>query len=160
MSSSIVTTSADGASVIIERVFDAPRALIFKLVTDPFHLAHFYGPRGVTNPICEMDVRPGGVWRHVMRFPDGSEYADHQHLSRGGRARAHRLPRRAARQQGGLDGLPPAQLVTSILFEELDGRTRLTAQFQRDLHGRRGDKAMGFAEAMSQGNEKLAAYLD
>ena len=37
-------------------------------------LVHFWGPHGATNPVCEMDVRPGGLWRQVMRFPDGSEY--------------------------------------------------------------------------------------
>ena len=66
---------ADDSVIIIERVFDAPRALVFKMFTDPFHLAQFWGPHGSTNPVCEIDLRPGGLWRQVMRFPNGSEYA-------------------------------------------------------------------------------------
>src|SRR5258705_13217394 len=74
MTSSIVTTPAGEPVILIERIFAAPRALVFRLITDPFHLAQFHGPHGVTNTISEMDVRPGGYWRQVMRFPDGSEY--------------------------------------------------------------------------------------
>ena len=159
MSSSIVTRSADEASVTIERVFDAPRTLIFKLITDPFHLVHFYGPRGVTSPVCEMDLRPGGVWRHVVRFPDGREYPITSIYLEV--VEPERIVYRDAPDgsTGGLDGLPPPQLVTSILFEELDGRTRLTAHFSATCIAAR-DKAMGFADAMSEGNEKLASYLD
>jgi uncharacterized protein YndB with AHSA1/START domain len=63
----------DEPVIVIERVFDAPRTLMFKLFTDPFHLAQFWGPHGSTNPVCEMDVQPGGKWVQVMRFANGSE---------------------------------------------------------------------------------------
>jgi uncharacterized protein YndB with AHSA1/START domain len=56
------------------RVFDAPRELVFKLWTEPEHVAQWWGPRGFTNTIHEMDVRPGGVWRFVMHGPDGTDY--------------------------------------------------------------------------------------
>ena len=56
------------------RIFDAPRALVFGMWTDPKHVAQWWGPRGFTNPVCEMDVRPGGALRIVMRAPDGTEY--------------------------------------------------------------------------------------
>jgi hypothetical protein len=42
--------------------------------TDPSHLAQWWGPHGFTNPVCEMDVRPGGALRIVMRAPDGTDY--------------------------------------------------------------------------------------
>src|SRR5205085_2306725 len=56
------------------RIFDAPRALVLGMWTDPKHVAQWWGPRGFTNPVCEMDVRPGGALRIVMRAPDGTEY--------------------------------------------------------------------------------------
>lgn len=59
---------------VITRVFDAPRALVFKAWTDPKHMAQWRGPHGFTNPVCEMDVRPGGAWHIVMRGPDGAEH--------------------------------------------------------------------------------------
>ncbi len=60
--------------VVITRVFDAPRALVFKMWTDPKHMAQWWGPKGFTNPVCEVDARPGGALRIVMRAPDGAEY--------------------------------------------------------------------------------------
>jgi uncharacterized protein YndB with AHSA1/START domain len=42
--------------------------------TDPHHVAQWWGPHGFTNPVCEMDVRPGGALRIVMRAPDGTDY--------------------------------------------------------------------------------------
>src|SRR5277367_3850317 len=53
------------------RVYDAPRALVFKAFTDPVHLARWWGPHGYTTPVCEFDARPGGALRIHMRGPDG-----------------------------------------------------------------------------------------
>jgi len=58
----------------ITRVIAAPRSLVFAAWTDPQHLAQWWGPRGFTNPVCEVDARPGGALRIVMRGPDGAEY--------------------------------------------------------------------------------------
>lgn len=58
----------------ITRVFDAPRELVFKAWTDARHLAQWWGPKGFTNPVCEMDARVGGKLRMHMRAPDGTVY--------------------------------------------------------------------------------------
>jgi uncharacterized protein YndB with AHSA1/START domain len=58
----------------ITHTFDAPRALVWKAWTDPVHLAAWWGPTGFTNPVCKIDVRPGGAILIVMRAPDGAEY--------------------------------------------------------------------------------------
>jgi uncharacterized protein YndB with AHSA1/START domain len=58
----------------LSRLFDAPRALVFKCWIDAGHLARWWGPEGFTNPVCEADPKPGGVYRIVMRGPDGSEH--------------------------------------------------------------------------------------
>jgi uncharacterized protein YndB with AHSA1/START domain len=60
--------------LVFKRVFDAPRDLVFQMWTHPEHAAQWWGPRGFTTTIHEMDVRPGGVWRLVMRGPDGVDY--------------------------------------------------------------------------------------
>ena len=60
--------------VVITRRLDAPRALVWKAWTEPKHMAEWWGPKSFTNPVCDMDVRPGGAWRIVMRGPDGAEY--------------------------------------------------------------------------------------
>jgi uncharacterized protein YndB with AHSA1/START domain len=58
--------------LVITRVFDAPRRLVFKMWTDPKHLAQWWGPHRFTNPVCELDVRPGGAILIHMRGPDGT----------------------------------------------------------------------------------------
>ncbi|HET9685736.1 MAG TPA: SRPBCC domain-containing protein, partial [Pseudolabrys sp.] len=62
------------ATVTILRVLDAPRALVWKAWTDPKMMAQWFGPRGFTIPVCELDVRAGGSLRIVMRGPDGQDY--------------------------------------------------------------------------------------
>jgi uncharacterized protein YndB with AHSA1/START domain len=62
------------------RVFAAPRELVFRCMIDPDHLAHFWGPAGVSAPRerMEIDAHPGGVFRTVMvNDADGSEYPTH-----------------------------------------------------------------------------------
>src|SRR5712691_5788344 len=58
----------------ITRVFDAPRDLVFAAWTQPERAARWWGPQGFTTISCDMDVRPGGVWRRCMRSPDGTEH--------------------------------------------------------------------------------------
>jgi uncharacterized protein YndB with AHSA1/START domain len=61
--------------LVLTRVFDAPRELVFKAWTDPKHLAQWFGPHGFTNPVCEVDLAARRrVAAHVMRGPDGSDY--------------------------------------------------------------------------------------
>ncbi len=60
--------------LVLTRVFDAPRELVFKVWTDPKHVAQWWGPQGFTNPVCELDLRPGGAIRIHMRGPDGTVY--------------------------------------------------------------------------------------
>ena len=60
--------------LVFTRRLAAPRALVWRLWTDPLHLARWWGPHGFTTPVCEADVRPGGRLFIVMRGPDGTEY--------------------------------------------------------------------------------------
>lgn len=64
--------AADG-ELVITRLFDAPRRLVFAAWTEPERLMQWWGPRGFTTPSCELDPRPGGVWRVRMRPPTGAD---------------------------------------------------------------------------------------
>jgi uncharacterized protein YndB with AHSA1/START domain len=57
--------------VTVTRVFDAPRDLVFRMWTDPTHLARWWGPRDYTTPVCELDARVSGAIFMRMRAPDG-----------------------------------------------------------------------------------------
>jgi uncharacterized protein YndB with AHSA1/START domain len=67
-------TATDTCELTFVRLLDSPRELVFSAWTDPHHLAQWWGPQGFTNPVCEVDMRPGGVIRIVMRAPDGVDY--------------------------------------------------------------------------------------
>ena len=71
--SNAATESAERV-LVIERLFDAPRSLVFKVWTHPEHLMRWWGPHGFTLPSCRIDLRPGGVWRFCMRSPEGNNY--------------------------------------------------------------------------------------
>jgi uncharacterized protein YndB with AHSA1/START domain len=60
--------------LVLTRRFDAPRELVFKVWTDPKHLAQWWGPKGFTNPVCDVDARVGGEMHIHMRAPDGVVY--------------------------------------------------------------------------------------
>jgi uncharacterized protein YndB with AHSA1/START domain len=70
------TTTAykEDLDLVEERTFDAPRELLWKVLNDRDAIPRWWGPRGYSTIVEEMDVRPGGKWRFVQRAPDGSEH--------------------------------------------------------------------------------------
>ncbi|MBI1280810.1 MAG: ATPase [Anaerolineaceae bacterium] len=59
------------------RVFNAPRELVFKVMTDPKQIPNWWGPRQYTTIVDKMEVKAGGLWRYVQRGADGSEFGFH-----------------------------------------------------------------------------------
>ena len=75
MSGAATKTAQYGeGTVVITRVFDAPRALVWQAWTDPKMLGEWFGPRGFTSSVPELDLRVGGALRIVMHGPDGNDY--------------------------------------------------------------------------------------
>jgi len=60
--------------LVLTRVLNAPRELVFKVWTEPRHLTRWWGPNDFTLPFCEVDFRPGGAYKFCMRAPDGSDH--------------------------------------------------------------------------------------
>src|SRR5712691_12343050 len=72
-----VTTPTE-REIVMTRVFDAPRSLVFEAWTNPEYVPHWMlGPEGWTMPVCEIDLRPGGSWHFVWRKTNGAEMAMH-----------------------------------------------------------------------------------
>ena len=61
-------------ALVITRVFDASRDLVFKAWTEPERLIRWWGPKGFTTPFCKIDFRPGGVFHNCMRSPEGRDF--------------------------------------------------------------------------------------
>ena len=73
---SLVANSTQGKSddaLVINRVFDAPRKLVFQAWTQPKHLTHWCAPHGFQVTHCNGDFREGGAWRSCMRSPEGED---------------------------------------------------------------------------------------
>jgi uncharacterized protein YndB with AHSA1/START domain len=68
--------ATEARELVITRIFDAPRELVWEAWNDPEH-AKAWGPKGFTTPVREMDLRPGGSWRALMISPEGKEFRQH-----------------------------------------------------------------------------------
>jgi len=110
--------------LVITRIFDAPRELVWQAWTDQAHVAQWWGPKGFTCPLCELDVRPGGLIRIDMRAPDGAVYPMK------GVFREIAAPERLVFTSSALDkeGKPMFEVLTTILFADKNGKTMLTMQ--------------------------------
>ncbi|RAP75854.1 SRPBCC domain-containing protein [Paenibacillus montanisoli] len=74
MSMSATVSRVENEKVLVlERVFDAPRDLVFKVFSEAEHLKRWWGPRGWEVPVCKIDFRPGGVWHYCMKCMDQSQ---------------------------------------------------------------------------------------
>lgn len=103
----------------IERVFHAARDRVFEAYTDPGLIPEWWGPRGTTAVVEEMDVKPGGAWRFVMRSSDGTETAFR------GTYREVTAPERIV-QTFEWEGMPGHVSVETATFEDLGDRTKVT----------------------------------
>src|SRR5437764_5105886 len=120
MSNPTETTSRE---LTITRTFDAPRALVFKAWTDPAQVAQWWGPAGWSNPVCEIDPRPGGAIRLVMRGPD--PWGDNP---MSGTFEDVVAPERLVFTTHAIPdakGRPQLETRNTVNFDELDGRTRI-----------------------------------
>jgi uncharacterized protein YndB with AHSA1/START domain len=117
-------SSTTTREVIVTRLLAAPRELVFEAWTDAKRLARWWGPEVFTNPVCEVDARPGGTMRIVMRGPDGTDYpmsaTFHEVVT------PERLVFLAIAEDDRGNALLEA--LTTVTFEEIDGKTRVTVR--------------------------------
>lgn len=111
--------------LIITRIFDAPRELVFKAWTDPRHVAQWWGPAGFINPVCELDLRPGGAIRIHMQGPDGVLYPSQGVFHEIVEPERLVFTSRAFEDEA---GHPQLEVLNTVTFAEHDGKTKLTLQ--------------------------------
>ncbi|HEV3197171.1 MAG TPA: SRPBCC family protein [Bryobacteraceae bacterium] len=113
-----VTTPTD-REIVLTRVFDAPRHMVFEAFTKPELLKRWFGPRGYSLVVCEVDLRVGGGFRFVLRGPDGRD------MGMRGVYREIVPPERSVHIES-FDDYPGESQVTAVFVEE-GGKTTLTA---------------------------------
>lgn len=160
MTATTYAKPSENLGIVITRTFDAPRELVFKMFIDPKHLAQFWGPKGFTSTVREMDPRPGGAFRIDMRGPDGVIYpckGVYREVVEPERI-VYIGERDASHGCGG--GLPPRALVT-IGFTAHDGKTTLTinTRFEAAVD-RDAAVEMGFNTGWASSLDRLADLLE
>jgi uncharacterized protein YndB with AHSA1/START domain len=139
--------------ILMTRVFEAPRDLVFQAYTRPEHIPHWWGPRGSTTVVDRMDVRPGGEWRFVQRGPDGGEYAFH------GEYREVTPPGRLVFTFE-FEGMPGHVALEILEFIEQDGKTTLTDTMRFDTNEERdGMLQSGMEQGAAESCDRLAELL-
>ena len=111
------TVYADGAELVMERIFDAPREAVWKALTEPERIPRWWGPRDTTMTVEEMDVRVGGRWRWINRHAGGDAPFTGEYL----------------------EVVPPERLVNTEIFDVEpfnQGEPAIVTQTLEDLGGR------------------------
>ena len=152
-SASTLTLPSD-REIVMERVFDAPRELVFKAYTDPNLIPKWWGPRKYTTTVDKMDVRVGGAWRFIQRDADGHEYAFN------GVYREIAPPERLS-YTFEFEGMPGHVLVETVTFEERDGKTKvIVTSLFASVEDRDGMLHSGMEQGANESQDRLAELLE
>ncbi len=158
---SIMTSSSNATTftmpsdreIVITRVFDAPRRLVFEALTKPEHLKRWWGMRSLTMVVCEVDFRPGGGWRFVMRGTDGNDYGFR------GEYREIVPPERVV-STFEFEGMPGHVSLETLTLDELDGKTKLTSTcLYQSVEDRDGHFNSGMETGTRESYDRLAELL-
>ena len=148
----LTVTLPSDREIVMTRVFDAPRRLVFEAWTNCEHIPHWFGPRGWTVPECQIDLRPGGAWRFVLQGPDGTK------MGMGGVYQEVSPPDRIVGTET-FDDYPGESLNTIVLTED-NGKTTLTVTtFYASKEARDAVVQSGMQEGATESFDRLAEHL-
>ena len=121
-STDTTTIYSEGGDLVFERTFDAPREIVWKAFTEAERVEQWWGPKGSTTTVAEMDVRPGGAWRYVSSAPDRDDvvfYGEYLEVTPPeGFKWTFMFDVEGAGPQGGPE---------TFSFEEVDGKTKVVS---------------------------------
>jgi uncharacterized protein YndB with AHSA1/START domain len=148
--------------LVLERIVDVPKELVWLAWTRPDHLKRWFTPVPWQTVGCEIDLRPGGIFRTVMRSPEGQEFAnagcyleivENEKLVWTGALGPGYRPRPSARTPA-----EPFLMTAVISLESLGARTRYTALvIHGDEESRKRHEQMGFHDGWGKALDQLVA---
>jgi uncharacterized protein YndB with AHSA1/START domain len=151
----LTVTLPSDREIVLTRVFAAPRRLVFEVCTTPEHVKRWWGPLGSTLTVCEIDLRPGGAWRFVLRGPDGKEHPFK------GVYREIVPPERVVQTFiYDVEGIRDHEALETLTLDEQDGRTTLRVTvLHKTKAARDGHLQSGMEAGASQTYDRLAELL-
>jgi uncharacterized protein YndB with AHSA1/START domain len=149
-----VTLPSD-REIRLTRAFDAPRRLVWEAITKPEHVARWWGLRGSTLTVCEMDFRPGGAWRFVLRGPDGQD-----HPFKGEYREVVPPERVVSTFIYDVEGIRDHESLETLTLDERDGKTTLSVTvLHKSKEARDGHLQSGMEFGAAQSYDRLAELL-
>ena len=140
--------------IVITRVFDAPRDVVFQAITDPTLIPNWWGPRRYETIVDRMEVRPGGLWRFLNRDAEGNEYSF--------KGVYHDIvaPERVV-QTFEFEGVPGHVSLDTATLEEIDGKTKFIAvSVFQSIEDRDGMVQSGMEGGARETYERLAEVIE
>ena len=151
------TAFTDGPYLVMERIFDAPRELVWKVLNDPERVPHWWGPESTTMTVVEMDVRVGGRWRWIAHSSDGDAPFKGEYLE-------VVPPERVVRTE--IFDVPPFNegpnnaAIETMTLEDLGGRTKLTSRSKfPSVESLEGALATGMIGGALESYDRLAEEI-
>jgi len=149
------TAWVEGQVLVMERIFDAPRELVWKVMNDPTLVTRWWGPHGYTTTVEEMDVRPRGRWRWINHTTGGEsapfrgEYLEVVPPERVVRTSYFDVP-----------GFNDRPAIETMVLEDLGGRTKVTATSRfPSVEDLEGALAVGMIRGALETYDRLAALI-
>lgn len=159
-SDEVTLTLPSDREIAFTRIFESPRHLVFEAWTKSEHVRQWWGCAGSTLTVCDMELRPGGAWRFVMRMPDGSE-----HPFKGVYREIVPHERLVYTECYDVPAIGSPEWITTITFEDHGGKTKLTSTLlhqskeARDGHLQAGMEA-GMAQTLNRLEEHAASMAE
>lgn len=149
-----VATPADKPLIVMTRTFNAPRILVWKVMTEPQHIPYWWGWSKAVTTVEKLDVRPGGTWRFAQKMPDGQQL-----VFKGTYLEV--LPPEKLVNTFGMEGMYEDKLIVEEhRLEELGGRTVLTSTSRLDtIADRDAFVATGMEGGARESYNRMDAYL-
>ena len=149
-----LTTRGD-REIVMTRLFDAPRALVFDAFTKPELVQQWLlGPPGWSMPVCEIDLRVGGVYRYVWRHANGNE------MGMGGVYREIAAPERLVATEKFDEAWYPGEALITTTLAEQGGKTALTlAVLYQSRAARDAVLKSGMERGVAASYDRLAGLL-
>lgn len=152
--------------VVITRIFEAPRELVWKAWTEPERVKRWWGPKVFTAPFIKIDLRVGGEHLYYMRAPDGKDYWGKGVYGEIAPPERLVVTDSFADEKGnvvpatyyGLSVDTPLEMLVTVTFEELEGKTRMTLKHS-GVAGMSDTEQANMKQGWMESFDKLAQYL-